>query len=219
MSRLSSSRDTLRVLQRLMPLGARAAGTSAVEDACGLLCGALREAGIVDVSTQPFCCSCMNPMSRGSRSMGFLRRRGGACIPSRRQRPVLRGGTSSSESIGFSQVCSSRRSSRILDERGLEVARAIRNPVEDGGAGAFAASAGPTLTGPAAYVSNADSSEAPRTADWRDRSARLRRGAPAWGAQRNILGVLPGDDPRRSSSRPLRLCLGVTRCDRQCDRC
>ena len=84
----------------------------------------------------------------------------------------------------------------IRDEGGLEVARLYGNPIEGGGAGAFAASAGPTLTGPAAYVSNAD---ARRLREQQiGATARLVSGGVLRPGvrQRNILGVLPGDDPR-----------------------
>jgi hypothetical protein len=84
----------------------------------------------------------------------------------------------------------------IVDDNGREVGRLYGNPIGAGGAGAFAASAGPTLTGPAAYLSNAD---ARRLQEAHDGSlVRLVSGGTLHpGAiQRNVLGLLRGEDVR-----------------------
>ena len=89
----------------------------------------------------------------------------------------------------------------IVDERDLEVARLYGNPIEGGGAGAFAASVGPTLTGPAVYVSNADSLGS-ETARRRDGSARLRRALRPGVASKTFLAYSLAMTHGRSSSLP-----------------
>ena len=185
-----------RVLQRLMPLGARAAGTSAVEEACELLCGALREAGVVDLSTQTFSLLMYEP-DEPRLTIDGTSWAAGPCMYS--QPTPAAGVEGRIEFIGVDRFLPGLFEPHvfaIVDERDLEVARLYGNPIEGGGAGAFAASAGPTLTGPAVYVSNADSRRL-REQHIGATARLVSGGALRPGvAQRNILGVLPGDDPR-----------------------
>jgi Iap family predicted aminopeptidase len=84
----------------------------------------------------------------------------------------------------------------IVDDNGREVGRLYGNPIGAGGAGAFAASAGPTLTGPTAYLSNAD---VRRLQEAHDGSlVRLVSGGTLHPGtiQRNVLGLLRGEDVR-----------------------
>jgi Peptidase family M28 len=184
------------VFPQLLPLGARAAGTAPAEEARELLCGALREAGIVDVSTQAFPLVVYEP-DKPRLMIDGISWAAGPCMYSQPTPPV--GVEGRLEFIGVDRFLPGLFEPHvfaILDEDGSEVARLYGNPIEGGGAGAFAASTGPTLTGPAAYVSNADSRRL------RDQqigvTARLVSGGVLRPGvvQKNILGVLPGHDPR-----------------------
>jgi hypothetical protein len=185
-----------RVLGQLMRLGARAAGTASLERACELVSAALRDAGVVDVSTQRFPLLAYQPITPQLTIAGTTWA-AGPCMYSQSTPPA--GVEGLIEFIGVDRFLPGLFEPdvfAIVDDDGWEAARVYGNPIEGGGAGAFAASAGPTLTGPSAYISNSDSR---RLRAYEGKVARLVSGGSLRPGvvQRNVLGVLPGSDPRR----------------------
>jgi hypothetical protein len=179
------------IVEELTRLGPRPAGSEACDAAHGLLRESLANAGL-DVETQQFRLVTYEPDRLDLRVDG-VQIEAGPCMYSQ---PTPPGGVEGRlEFLGYDAFLPGLFEPLVLaimDTSGNEVARIYGNPIEGGGAGAFASSAGPTLTGPAAYVGHADACRL-RERESEQWASLVSGGAYRPGVeQRNLVARLPG---------------------------